>query len=152
MGVKTMRRFLYVATASLICLCLAAWLPGTSAASPAHRSLASCPAKGTVSFMFWGDKGENTEQTGLIHEAEKACPGLHVTPQWDQGNYDNDLATKIGSGNAPDVFLLDGSMRLPEFVNEGALLDLTSYVHRDKLDLSKIFWPSCLAETMYKGH
>ena len=147
-----MRRFLYVATAALICLCLAAWLPRASAASPAHRSLASCPAKGTVSFMFWGDKGENTEQTGLIHEAEKVCKGLHVTPQWDQGNYDNDLATKIGSGNAPDVFLLDGSKRLPEFVTEGALLDLTSYVHRDKLDLSKIFWPSCLPETMYKGH
>jgi multiple sugar transport system substrate-binding protein len=101
--------------------------------------------------MFWGDKGEYNEQTAVIKQAEAACPGLHVNALWDQGNYDNDLATKIGSGNAPDVFQLDGSKRLPEFVTEGALLDLSSYVKQDNLDLTKLFWPACLPETMYNG-
>ena len=102
--------------------------------------------------MFWGDKGENLEQTAVIKEAEQACPGLQVQPNWDQGNYDNDLATKIGSGNAPDVFQLDGSKRMPEFVTDGAVADLTSYVQQDKLNLKSIFWPTCLPETMYNGH
>src|SRR5476649_1882797 len=75
---------------------LAAGAPAAQAASLAHPSSASCPAKGNVSFMFWGDKGEFNEQTLVIKQAEAACPGLHVTPVWDQGNYDNDLATKIG--------------------------------------------------------
>jgi multiple sugar transport system substrate-binding protein len=102
--------------------------------------------------MFWGDKGEYGEQSAVIKEAEKACPGLHVTALWDQGNYDNDLATKLGSGNAPDVFQLDGSKRLPEFVSQGALLDLTPYIAKDKLNLQQLFWGACLPETMYQGH
>src|SRR2546423_13911647 len=106
-----MRQVLYVATVALICL--TTWLPRASAASPAQRSMASCLARGTVSFMFWGDKGEDTEQVGLIHEAEKACPGLHVTPLWDQGNYDNDLATKIRSGHAPHALQHRGATRPP---------------------------------------
>jgi multiple sugar transport system substrate-binding protein len=125
------------------------WIP---AAQAAHTAAAACPAKGTVSFMFWGDKGEYGEQSAVIKQAEAACPGLHVNAVWDQGNYDNDLATKIGSGNAPDVFQLDGSKRLPEFVTEGALLDLTSYIKQDKLNLSQLFYPACLPETMYNGH
>jgi multiple sugar transport system substrate-binding protein len=131
---------------------VAVWAPGVQAASPALPASASCPAKGNVSFMFWGDKGEYNEQTLVIRQAEAACPGLHVTPVWDQGNYDNDLATKIGSGNAPDVFQLDGSKRLPEFVTQGALLDLTTYIKNDKLNLASTFFPACLPETMYGGH
>jgi len=130
---------------------LAAWAPSAQAANPARLASASCPAKGNVSFMFWGDKGEFNEQTLVIKQAEAACPGLHVTPEWDQGNYDNDLATKIGSGNAPDVFQLDGSKRLPEFATQGALLDLTSYIKSDKLNLASTFFPACLPETMYGG-
>ncbi len=146
-----MRRVLSVAAATSICLL--AGMPGARAASPAQRSMAgsSCTAKGNVSFMFWGDKGEDKEQTAVIQQVEAACPGVHVTPMWDQGNYDNDLATKIGSGNAPDVFQLDGSKRLPEFVSEGALKDLTPYIKKDGLDLKSTFWPACLPETQYGG-
>src|SRR5947209_3947444 len=121
-----MRRVLYVSVA--VAVCLLTWAPRTQAASLMQRSAAgSCTTKGNVSFMFWGDKGEYNEQTAVIKQVEAACPGIHVTPLWDQGNYDNDLATKIGSGNAPDVFQLDGSKRLPEYVSQGAVKDLTPY-------------------------
>ncbi len=133
-------------------ICMVALAPGTMVAGPAAVHAAGCTAKGNVSFMFWGDKGEYNEQTAVIKQVEAACPGIHVTPIWDQGNYDNDLATKIGSGNAPDVFQLDGSKRLPEFVTQGALKDLTPYIKKDGLDLHKTFWTACLPETQYKGH
>jgi multiple sugar transport system substrate-binding protein len=100
--------------------------------------------------MFWGDKGEDLEQTALIKNAESACPGLHVNGNWDQGNYDTDLATKVGSGNAPDLFLLD-TKRLPEYASQGALQSIDSYVKKDKLSLKKYFWPNCLPLTVYHG-
>lgn len=138
--------------AVLVIIGLTVLVPGTQAATSSHAAAAACPAKGTVSFMFWGDKGEFAEQSAVVKQAEAACPGLQVALDWDQGNYDNDLATKIGSGNAPDVFQLDGSKRLPEYVSEGALLDLTSYIKQDNLNLSSLFYPACLPETMYGGH
>ena len=144
-----MRRILYATMA--IGICLAAWVPRANATGPAQRHQAGCTAKGNVSFMLWGDKGENIEQTAVIKQVEAACPGVKVTPMWDQGNYDNDLATKIGSGNAPDVFQLDGSKRLPEFVGEGALKDISPYIKKDGLDLRSTFWPACLPETQYQG-
>ena len=123
----------------------------SSASSPADK-ITGCTAKGTISFMFWGDKGEKAEQDAAVKLAESACKGLHVNEIWDQGNYDNDLATKVGSGNAPDVFQLDASLRTPLYASKGALTSLDSYIKRDKVDLKKTFWASCLPMTMYKGH
>jgi ABC-type glycerol-3-phosphate transport system substrate-binding protein len=145
-----MRQILRVIVSVFICM--VTLVPGILAAGPPAVHAAGCTAKGNVSFMFWGDKGEYNEQTAVIKQVEAACPGLHVTPIWDQGNYDNDLATKIGSGNAPDVFQLDWSKRLPEYVTQGALKDLTPYITKDGLDLQKTFWTACLPETQYKGH
>ncbi|HEX8918141.1 MAG TPA: extracellular solute-binding protein [Chloroflexota bacterium] len=121
------------------------------AASVLHRGkpLKNCTGKGSVSFMFWGDKGEYVEQTSLIQEAEKACPGLKVTGIWKQNGYDEALATGIGSGNAPDLFLLD-TKRLPEYASQSALQPLASYISRDRLDLKKYFWTNCLPLTMYR--
>src|SRR6478672_3317069 len=72
-----------------------------------------CTASGTVTYMYWGDSGDNAAHKSSIAVAEKQCKGLHVDPIWDSGNYDTDLATKIGSGNAPDLFQLDASKRIP---------------------------------------
>jgi len=144
-----MRRVLY--TGAALGLCLSAWAPAARAASPAQQQRASSGCTATVSYMFWGDKGEDIEQTAVIKQAEAACPGLHVNALWDQGSYDADLATKIGSGNAPDVFQLDGSKRLPEYVSQGALKDITPYIQKDGLNLKSTFWPACLPETQYQG-
>ncbi len=145
-----MRRTLYAAIMAGICLLTVA--PHAYATTPAgHARAAACTAKGNVSFIFWGDKGEFKEQTAVIKQVEAACPGITVTAMWDQGNYDQDLATKIGSGNAPDIFQLDGSKRLPEYVTQGALKDVTPYIQKDGMNLQTTFWPACLPETQYKG-
>ena len=111
----------------------------------------NCTGKGTVRFMFWGDKGELAAQTKSIKAAEKACPGLHVTADWHQSDYDTALKTAIGSGNAPDLFQLDGSKRVPQYASEGALAPIDSFIKKDKLNVSKVFWKQCLGEMSYKG-
>jgi multiple sugar transport system substrate-binding protein len=123
----------------------------TAAAKKGKITIKGCTAKGTVSFMFWGDKGDKAAQDASVKLAEKDCPGLHVTEIWDPSNYDTDLATKIGSGNAPDLFQLDGGKRIPEYVTENALQPIDSFVAKDKLNVKKIFWAQCLSEMSYKG-
>jgi ABC-type glycerol-3-phosphate transport system substrate-binding protein len=122
-----------------------------AAAKKGKITITGCTAKGTISFMFWGDKGDKAAQDASVKLAEKDCPGLHVNEIWDSGNYDTDLATKIGSGNAPDLFQLDGSKRIPEYVAQGALAPIDSFIKKDKLNMSKTFWPMCAQEMAYKG-
>jgi multiple sugar transport system substrate-binding protein len=148
----------------IACFCAALLVPtwGTTSWANAPHSAADagkgkvkitgCTGKGNITFMFWGDKGDLFAQTQSIKAAEKACPGLHVTAAWHQSDYDTALKTAIGSGNAPDLFQLDGSKRVPQYVTDGALTNLDSYVKRDNLNLSKVFWKQCLGEMSYKGH
>lgn len=112
--------------------------------------ITGCTAKGTVSYMFWGDKGDKAAHHAAVKLAEKDCPGLHVNEIWDSGNYDTDLATKIGSGNAPDLFQLDGSKRIPEYVAEGALAPIDGLIHKYKVKMN-VFWGQCVKEMKYKG-
>jgi multiple sugar transport system substrate-binding protein len=102
--------------------------------------------------MFWGDKGDLFAQRQSIKAAEKACPGLNVIADWHESGYDDALKTAIGSGNAPDLFQLDGAKRVPQYASQGALAKLDSFVKRDKLNLGKVFWKECLGEMNYKGH
>lgn len=122
-----------------------------SHANSAASKLKGCNGKGNITFFHWGDKNVDTADKKAIAAAEKACPGLHVTDDWDQGNYDVDLKTKIGSGNAPDLFQLDGSKVLAQYAQQGALAPLDSFIKRDHLNMKKTFVPQCLPEMSYKG-
>lgn len=119
--------------------------------APRAVSQAKCTAKGSIKYMFWGDKGEDKEQLQAISAAEKACPGLHVTPEWDQGNYDGDLTTELGSGNAPDVFQLDAGKRVPEFVTQGAVVNMAGYVKSHHINVMNTYYGECAKQAYYKG-
>ncbi|MGZ4391102.1 MAG: ABC transporter substrate-binding protein, partial [Gaiellaceae bacterium] len=123
-----------------------------SSSGTAALSMPRCTAKGTVSYMYWGDAGDNAAHKKSIAVAEKNCKGLHVSPIWDSGNYDTDLATKIGSGNAPDLFQLDASKRIPQYVSLGALAPMDTLVKQQKMNLTKIYWAQCVRELTYKKH
>jgi multiple sugar transport system substrate-binding protein len=112
---------------------------------------ARCTAKGTIKYMFWGDKGEDREQLQAIAAAEKACPGLHVIPDWDQGSYDTDLLTEIGSGNAPDVFQLDAGKRIPQYVSLHAVVNFAGYVKSHHINVNKTYFKICADQAFYKG-
>jgi ABC-type glycerol-3-phosphate transport system substrate-binding protein len=111
----------------------------SSSAAPATK-ITGCTGKGTVNYMFWGDSGDNAAHLASIKLAEKNCKGLHVNPIWDSGNYDTDLATKVGSGNAPDLFQLDASKRIPEYVSLGALTPIDSYVKKYNIKMKQTYW------------
>src|SRR6476659_4665098 len=121
-------------------------------ASGSAPKVLRCTASGTVTYMYWGDSGDNAAHKSSIALAEKRCKGLHVTPIWDSGNYDTDLATKIGSGNAPDLFQLDASKRIPQYVSLGALAPLDKFVKQQRVHLTETYWPQCVNELTYKGH
>jgi len=112
---------------------------------------AACTAKGNIKYMFWGDKGEDNEQLQAIAGAEKACPGLHVTPIWDQGNYDGDLTTELGNGTAPDVFQLDAGKRVPEFVTEHAVVNMAGYVKDHHINVKNTYFWECAKQAYYGG-
>ncbi|GAC1320608.1 MAG: hypothetical protein NVS2B16_19860 [Chloroflexota bacterium] len=132
----------------------ASWAAPPGSTHPAARDskIQGCNAKGNVSFFHWGDKNVDNADKVAIRLAEQACPGLHVTDLWDQGSYDTDLKTRIGSGNAPDLFNLDGAKRVGQFAAQGALLRMDSFAKRDKLDPKKVFVGKCLPEMSYHGH
>jgi multiple sugar transport system substrate-binding protein len=111
-----------------------------------------CTAKGNVTYMYWGDSGDDAAHKASIKLAEQRCKGLHVTSIWDSGSYDTDLATKIGSGNAPDLFQLDASKRIPQYVSLGALAPLNALVKQQKVNVAGIYWAQCIKELTYKGH
>jgi ABC-type glycerol-3-phosphate transport system substrate-binding protein len=139
-------------------LLFSGWVGASHAATAQIRSNAAagkitgCTAKGTVTFFHWGDKNVDNADKKAISAAESACPGLKVIDSWDQGNYDVDIKTKIGSGNAPDLFQLDGAKRVAQYAALGALAPLDSYAKRDKLVMTKTFVPKCDPQMSYKGH
>jgi multiple sugar transport system substrate-binding protein len=130
----------------------ATWAASSHSASAAPNALKGCNGKGNVTFMHWGDKNVDTADKRAIALAEKACPGLKVTDDWNQGSYDTDIKTKIGSGNAPDLFQLDGAKRVAQYAAQGALAKLDRFVKRDHVNLKKTFVGKCLPQMSYKGH
>jgi len=124
----------------------------SGASHSAVPKIPHCTASGTVTYMYWGDSGDNAAHKSSIAVAQKKCKGLHVNAIWDSGNYDTDLATKIGSGNAPDLFQLDASKRIPQYVTQGALAPLDAFVKKQKMNLPDIYWAQCVNELTYKGH
>lgn len=149
---------LWIALLSAIMLLSA--LGGAGWAAPSRAAhldsldakITGCNAKGNVSFFHWGDKNVDNADKVAIKAAEAACPGLNVNDIWDQGSYDTDIKTRIGSGNAPDLFQLDGAKRVAQFASQGALLSMDKFVKRDKLNLKQTFVAKCLPEMSYKGH
>ena len=123
-----------------------------SVSAPPSTKIPRCTGKGSVTYMYWGDSGDDAAHKASIALAEKRCKGLHVNRIWDSGSYDTDLATKIGSGNAPDLFQLDASKRIPQYVSLGALAPLDTFVKQQKVNMRGIYWAQCVNELTYKGH
>jgi ABC-type glycerol-3-phosphate transport system substrate-binding protein len=46
----------------------------------AAQKILRCTAKGSVTYMYWGDSGDNAAHKSSIAVAEKKCPVLHVNP------------------------------------------------------------------------
>lgn len=95
-------------------------------------------------YMIW-DQNQVPAYQQIIDNFEGNNPNINVEIQvipW--GNYWDKLKTEIAGGTAPDIFW-NFIPYVPNFSNRDALLDISEYVERDQVDLTKF------NETLVKG-
>lgn len=112
-------------------------------------SVASASAAEPVEIKYWlWDAAQVAPYQKCADKFETANRGIKVAIKqdgWD--NYWTTLTTGFVSGTAPDVFV-NHVRRLPEFISNDVLVDLTDRIAADKIDL-KAYIPG-LAETWSK--
>jgi multiple sugar transport system substrate-binding protein len=87
-------------------------------------------------YMIW-DQNQVPAYQQIVDNFTAKNPNINVEIQvipW--GNYWDKLKTEIAGGTAPDIFW-NFIPYVPSFSNKGALLDISEYVERDNVDLSK---------------
>ncbi|TBL79069.1 ABC transporter substrate-binding protein [Paenibacillus thalictri] len=90
----------------------------------------------TLRYLIWNSDYSASYQK-MFAEFNKEYPGIKVDLQvvpW--GNYWDKLMTEIAGGKAPDLYW-GYFPRFPGFIDKAAVLDLTNYMKRDHVDLSK---------------
>jgi multiple sugar transport system substrate-binding protein len=115
-------------------------------------TVAQASASTVVIRVGTGDSGEGlSPHQDLINAFEKANPDILVQLEPIAGSdYYERLFTEIDAGAAPDIIQI-GDDAVPQFVNKGALLDLTAFsTGKYPLDAS-IYLPGLLAPGQYKG-
>src|SRR5579883_1458580 len=109
-------------------------------ASTALVAAASAPstAAGKLRFITWGDINETNLRAKYVNEFVQKNPQIQVqytpTPQ----NYWDALQTQMAGGDAPDLYYLEPA-HVVDLQCRGALLEIDSYVSRDKYDLSDFY-------------
>jgi len=102
-----------------------------------------------ITFSTWGGVEELAIYEELIAEFEEQNPDIDVTLNHipSAGDYEQNLATLIAAGNAPDVFFIN-NISLPGFAAQGAFLPLGDYADEAMLE---DFFPSHLDAFRYEG-
>ncbi|HEY4384747.1 MAG TPA: sugar ABC transporter substrate-binding protein [Ktedonobacteraceae bacterium] len=116
--------------------------------------LAACGGSGSsgtvnLTYALW-DSNEQIGYQKSIDEFEKLHPNIKVTiQQADYDQYWQKLDTQLAAGVAPDVFWSDLTY-FPHYVAENQIMDVTSLIQQDHLDLS-VYYPALLKQYMYQG-
>ncbi|HVX42249.1 MAG TPA: sugar ABC transporter substrate-binding protein [Mycobacteriales bacterium] len=109
-------------------------------------ALAGCGRRGAGSedpkklqVMNW-EKTEGTPLGDAIHAFERKS-GIDVTIQpAPTSDYDTKMRVALASGTAPDIVRINDDY-VRGFSDTGSLLDLTTYIKRDRLDISQFAGP-----------
>lgn len=102
----------------------------------------ACRARdsGTVlELANWAEYREADLETRVLAPFERDHPGITVQQQsagTGQAEYRERILTSILAGKPPDVFLLD-NIDVPAFTSRGVTLDLSPYLRRLGVDLSR---------------
>lgn len=78
-----------------------------------------------LSFLMWGDGGENDQAYEKVISAfEAENPDIDITAEFFNTNdYQQILKTRMSGGAGPDIYGIDFS-NLPDFIRDGYVLDL----------------------------
>src|SRR5690625_3260025 len=84
-------------------------------------------------MAWWGSQERHDQTLKVIELFEEKHPHIKISPEYTGDGYFDKLGTTIAGGHAPDIFQLGNNY--PDYVNRGAVLDLTPYVGKQiKLD------------------
>ncbi len=105
--------------------------------------------KVTLRYALW-DSNQQPAMEASIKEFMKQNPNIEVTVELTEWNdYWTKITTGIAARTLPDVFW--GHLAyFSGLVSKGALLDLTPYIQKDKLDLG-IYYQSLVDNWKYQG-
>lgn len=120
----------------LVAAALAAAAVGGSAATAATPS-------GTVTLAGWASSPAETDLLKqVIASFEKKYPRIKVNYAPISGDYPTAMLARFAARNPPDVFYVDSNVA-PDWIRQGVLQPLDSFVKQSKFDTSK-FYPSLL--------
>ncbi|WP_239483086.1 sugar ABC transporter substrate-binding protein [Paraburkholderia sp. C35] len=103
-----------------------------------------------IRYALW-DANQRPAYQACAAQFEKENPDIHIRiSQVGWEDYWTVLTTQFVSGTAPDVFT-NHLMKYPEMVTNGQLVDLTSYIQRDKMETDS-FYPALLKNWSREGH
>ncbi|KSU82047.1 ABC-type glycerol-3-phosphate transport system, substrate-binding protein [Fictibacillus enclensis] len=138
---------------NLFMLMLVVSLLGGCAASNSNTSEDAGKKNGkeTIEFVYWAAAGgEEKGFNDLVSKFESENPDIKVkksqVPPPNQGDYYTKIQTRMGGDDAPDVFRVQ-YQKIGEFSSQGALMDLTDVVGKDKENYN----PSLLTAVTYKN-
>lgn len=112
---------------------------GDSAATgEAAAESTNSEGKTTLNILWWGSQTRNDQTTKLIEKFEELNPDIDVVADFsDWDGYWTKLPAQVAGGQTPDVFQMDYAY-LAQYVENGVLAELDSYVADGSLDLSGV--------------
>ncbi len=102
-----------------------------------------------VTWAFWGYPKADKVYGKIVQDFEKDFPDVKVKLLHFSGDYYTKVQTMMAGGVAPDIIWLDDD-NYREFAKKGSIVDLMSYVEKDKFGISD-FYPSVFDAYRYKG-
>jgi multiple sugar transport system substrate-binding protein len=118
-----------VLTATLLAACT----PGKAPVAPASPGTT---ASGTVEFWHFFVDREAKAIEDVVHDFEASHPNIKVTIK--SGQDDTKMTQAISAGQGPDLGLSYSTDIVGKFCHSGAWIDLSQYISRDAVDMTKI--------------
>lgn len=128
------RAFLKIAGVSFGAAALAACAPAAAPQPGAQSGGAAQPggAVTQISFMGWGNPGEDEGVRNAIAKFEEEQPNIKVTWLHTPENYSQKFLALVAAGTPPDTAFI-GSGDFRTYVRDKLLLDITDYIQADPL-------------------
>src|SRR5574337_622289 len=101
------------------------------------------PQVTTITLAGWSaGKTEDDLLTKIVNDFNPAHPAIHVDYSVINGDYPTAMTARFAARNPPDVFYVDSSVA-PQWIKQGVLQPLNSYIKASKYDVTK-FYPGLL--------
>ncbi len=92
----------------------------------------------TLNILWWGSQTRHELTTAMLEKFQELNPDIEVVMDYsDWDGYWTKLPAQVAGGQTPDVFQMDYS-KLSQYVDNGVLAELDSYISDGALDMSSV--------------